>query len=457
MRNEGQTIAMNMPSPSPHTFLPNSLRRTAAVALVVALIVAAALAIAIVRQRGVASGSGLYETRVQQTVTGQAYWNSFCPSPARGINCLPINGMTALAGTGKDVMTIDRGTRGPGVGMGISPYGNGIVELNSSNGSWLSELSIGCNPGSPFYPGSGGLVFIGCWNSTTDNTSVLVFDYATDNLTRVIPLPSNVAAFGFDPALNRVYADVENGSLVAINVSTWSIEAEQPVANEQPWADMSWSVLYDPYANVILVQPNSTEVVALNPVTLRVVSTIPIGGGPWAMTIVPSLKELYVADVGGVLAFNATTFVEISNMTISSAPCENGGAPFLTDQMLNDPKHGDVYLIGWYGCMAIINTTSGSPLPTLFTESGMAWGVYNPDTDTVWEWSLDPGYLLLSGEVIALSHSSHPVLTSLFWLPPNLGASLAIGLAVSAFGIGVWLRRRHRSPPPPVDSDVLAR
>jgi hypothetical protein len=140
-------------------------------------------------------------------------------------------------------------------------------------------------------------------------------------------------------------------------------------------------------------------------------------------------QRFYVATAAGtVLVLSAASLRQVGSIAVDSTPCYNEGGPFLTDEILADPAHGDLYLVGFSYCLGIINTTTNEALPTLSVGGdGPGFGTYNPVTDSIWLCYPEIPYPS-PGKIVVLQHASFALLTSLLWLPPALGTILLSAL-----------------------------
>jgi hypothetical protein len=375
----------------------------------------------------------IFTTSTEQVLAAESGWSMFCQIPDNGSTCAQVTGMVSIGGTGIIAMSF---THGAPEFVNSTIYG--IAELNSTPGAWIHHLSIGCQPGTPYYPDTGELVFVPCSgpNNGGGNNSVLEFNYVNASVPEAIPVPNYVGAMGFDPQLGSLYLGFQNGTIDGVNATSGVVIAAQSIVPPGSdatsfggaWNFIRWSLLYDPNSNLLLSKTGQPDVIALNAENLTRVAMIPTGTDSWAMTVDSTNHQLYVAtSTGNVLALNSDSFRLIANISISSSSCGNGGAPFLSDQFIQDPTHGDIYLAGFWYCFGAINTTGDYALSTV-SAGGDGWsqGIFDPSTDTIWLYY--PGDFFVSpGFISALDHSQERVLTSVIGLPPIEGELLLAG------------------------------
>lgn len=403
-----------------------------ALALCVALF-AAVLVVGSASAHG-GTGGGLFRTQWVQSVGLSGEWQMICQAPSNSSSCVQVTGLLPVPGSGIILMTY---TTGRTIGGSGQPAGLGIGELNATTGAWTSRTLIGCEPYLPYYPGNGGIVYIPCSAPLSGaNSSIVEYDYSRTSIVGDLATPTSVSALGNDPANGDLYAAFDNGSIESINPTTGAVLAQSHVfpPGSGPdfggaWNDLSWTLMYDSYSNLLLTQTGGSAVEALNPTNLTMVDQIPTGSPPWAMAIDPVNRELYIGtSAGDVLAFDAVSFEPTANMSIPSGVCGTT-APFLADQMTFDPAHGDLYLAGFWYCLGVVNTTGNYALPSHSVGGdGNSRAAYIPDSGEIliyYPWFISVGPIVAG----VLTHSQSPALTSVLGLSPLLG-ECALAFAV---------------------------
>jgi hypothetical protein len=390
------------------------------------------------------TSSVVVATSQMQSVNLPRAWANLCASPTNESTCYQVGGMVNLGSSGVTLVTFSNG------GMPPTEYGFGV--FNTTNGSWSSRLATKCDTGSPYYPGFGDIAYVACYLSN-GNTSVLEFNYVSGTVVGTFVTNSSVSSWGFNPSLDILYIGLSSGVLLALNPVTGATLAARTFNNPggnpgfDVWAEISWTLLYDPFAGRVLSQAANSTVAELNPQNLSTMGQISVGAAPWAMAIDAANRALYVTTGSGVVrVFNASTFAPITTLGLSVAGCGTNYSSFLTDQILVDPAHGDLYLLGFWYCLSVVNTTGDYVVRTIpVGGDGYSLGVYEPSTRFLWVYY--PIDLMLGPLVVGqFSYSTYPVLVSVLGLPP-LAGELTLSLvvwAVLAYVVTRLVRRRAR-------------
>lgn len=434
---------------------------SSAVALMIvfaALFVGIGAASSLVADSGSSAG-GIFSLAPRQSVQSNLAWAFVCEAPDNTSSCVYVGGAVSIPAAQWTVITYGSG------GGELGPTSYGIGEVSDRTGAWLAGVSTGeCLPARPFYPGSGPIVYVSCIDRSGANASVLEFNYVLAVSVGDIPAPAGVVAIGIDPALGSLYFGLNDGEICAVNETSGAITAQvtisPPGANDTfggAWNWISWSLEFDPIADVLLSQTGGSAVLALDPSTLAVVTQIPTGTSPWAMQVDFENGQLYVAtSAGTVLAFNLTSFDAVAEISISSSPCGNGGAPFYADQMVLDSATGDLLMSGFSYCFAAVNTTTDYALPTFsLGGDGQSLLAFDPSTSVLWV-IYPEDYQVGPVIVGALSFSHHPTLGSVLGLPPLLGDLLlaAVIWVPFTFFVSRGLRRRIDRHRPSTSANV---
>jgi hypothetical protein len=378
--------------------------------------------------------SGFVQTISRASAGVQAAgWVDVCGTATNRSTCLWVGGMATIGDSASAIVTYSNGGTPP------SAWGFGL--LNLTTGTWQSRVSTTCEPYHPYYPDSGDVVYIPCY-ARNGTVSVSVFDYETGEFVANISVPTGIEAWGSDPQLNFVYLGLANGRLLAVNGTNFGISADRPIdapSNSSGfgvWSYLSWDILYDPYANVLISQTGSSQLIALDPNNLTLVGAIVQGTTSWATSIDDANRQVYVAtDSGALLAFNATSLHQVANLTIPSSACSSDNEPFLADEMISNPVPGELYLIGFTYCLGVVNTTGDYWVATLsWGGDGYGFGVYDPATSDIWVYYPSDPFVgpLFVGQ---LSYSTYSTVSSVLGLSP-LGGELLLTAAVWVAGAG---------------------
>lgn len=419
---------------------------------VVALVIGVALSGGFAATGGVASGSGsahgtsvlggLFSTHTVQTVGGSDTEKALCASPTDGYLCsFAVMGLTYIPDP--QLVFVTTGSYLP-ANVSVTEGPEGFEGLNATTLSVSFEGNLTCNPGSPFYPGSGTDVYVPC----LANPFLFVVDAATGAILSNISTPFPVRWMTYDASDGTVYA-VGGGSdaIAGISASARSATVIARVSS----ANFSSSFVYGPEiaydgATGRLLVLTSDGVLAVDPATGST-SPGPVVALPYrpcALAVDPSAPLVFLSLWSGansVLVYNATTFAETTSLSLTT-PYPAGGNDSLT-QIAFDPTHGDAYLAGEY--ISAVNLQTLTVVGTVGDNNGVgisslvSW-TYDPLTDTLLgsAWWGGPAF------AFPLVHGSSTTY-ELLWL--SLGwAITAIVLAV-AVGVTIVVVRRLRRPP----------
>jgi hypothetical protein len=393
-------------------------------------------------------GAGLLRVTSVQTLSGSAYWDTFCASQDPLASCAYPEGITYVAPGGIGVLT----QTGWSAAHAYATADDGIVEFDPVALENLSWRHVDCVPGIPFYPGSGTTVWISCASPQFTNYSVLEFDYATNTLAGQFPTSIYVAAFALDTQSGLIDAagwNYTSGTAVVLTFSG-SGPAGTPaldLTNVQftPYfGNKVIAMTYDPASNSLVfpADGNGLLSVALSSGVATIVDQFltPVS----TVSFDPSNDQLFVAtfDPSDVIVLNGGSFTP--RATIPVPGCVEGecSVPDNVQTILFDPAHGDAYLVATVAIVGV-NLTTFSTIGAIadYGDGPQESSAYVPAVDRVFG-TFDAVGSNSPGIMVALSHGSFTTLSSLLWLPTSLGI-LALSAAVGLI-LGVTVQRLSR-------------
>ncbi len=395
---------------------------------------------------GAGSAPGLVGYSTVQTVSGTPYFDTFCPYSV----CVDPVGVTSIGTSGPVVLT-EYNSTGPGPPSGP----NAVVEFSPTTLVQTERLNLSCEPGIPYYPGTGYEFFVPCGNATA--LSLLEMNSFTDRIVGRTILPFFPTAAAYDSRSGVLF--VGGSTYYSSNNFSATLAAVDPVtgrlirldvmpnASFQPISLLQEGALvYDPIADRLLVPSNSTGMLSVIPTTSGVDRVIPTDGSIIAIAIDAKTDQLFVStdttapilESGELQVFDAGSFALRSTIPLSN--CSDSGC-FSGDatEILVDDSHGDAYLTSAVALdalnlssLAIVGSVGdngdGFQVSAVYLSSpDRIFGTYQ-DLDQV-----QPGFM------IQLQHSSYQLLSEILGLPEELGIlvfGIATGLLLS--GIIVW-------------------
>ena len=372
-------------------------------------------------------GSGLVTMGAHQTVSGEAYWDTFCPA-GQGY-CMDPAGLTYIP-SAQLVLVTEQTSYGPNPG-GV----NAFLEFSTLTLGLTAPVRLGCMPYVPFYPGTGVEVYVPCWNNTV---SLLAIDVQTLSVVAsMAPQPNLYGnSMAYDPANGIIYWGVGGNRLVSVDPGNNTIVGTTLVdgAGIPPGEVLSnsYGLSYDPATNALLMPSSSGDLLAVNPASGAIERIISLDAAAETLAIDAATSQLFVSTVNfsaqsySVEVFNAVTYAWEETLTIPSCVYNECGANDV-NQVLLDPAHGDAYFVATTGLFTVNLTTMA--MSTVMADYGDGFqesGVYVPGLDAIFgtyqPLMNGPGY------VAVLHHTTSPYLTTLLWMPTSVALLLLAGV-----------------------------
>ncbi len=384
-----------------------------------------------------------------QHVTGQGFFDTYCQNPDPQAACAAPVGVAYFAPNGLVVLTQEQW-----VGHVLQVNQSAIVEVDPATLTNVTSLSVNCEPGDPLYPGTGSVVWIPCFNSAwADNETLLGYNGFSHSIAYNVSLPGAPFAMAYDSV---------NGDIVA-STRLWSapgpfIEEYDPTngsvdTTSAPGLALygpAWSgpsLAFDPLSGEVLYGATNNTLAGLYVDSGRTATVLDVASQVSALAVDPASEQVLVAESNAstVLVVNARDFTVEAQVAIPNCIENACFAPDTVTQLLIDPVHGDAYLVAPLETVALNLTT----LSVVGGEVGYGDGppvtaTYSPAWDRIFgTYEIipqdGPGFLE------QLQHGSTLELTSLLWLPPELGSlAIAVGVGVT---FGVIRMRGPRIPP----------
>lgn len=362
---------------------------------------------------------GLVTSSQVQTVSGTGNWVPLCAA-ATTVNCIVPIGVTYVASTEVVVFT-----QSVSFLFNDSRAVNAVQEVNPTTLALGPLERLNCPPGIPYYPGSGADVFVPCQLSSW----VFVFNTQTSSIVANVSTPFPFLEMTVD-SRDGMILSVDGGSVAALDPAT---ETATVIANDTGAAPPNpldgSGIVYDPAIDRLLTFSSTNQLLAVDLSTGASTVLAQLPPYPSAIGIDPSTGIVFttIDDPSSVLVFNATTDVQLQNITIPWCVDSFCGDENLIGQFLVDPMHGDVYFASGLALFAV-SLSSLSIVGTILNV-GDGWAqsaTYVPLSDEVFG-----TYTAAGGPAPAyldeLTHGNSTVLSGLLWMPVSSGI-LAIGL-----------------------------
>ncbi len=393
-------------------------------------------------------GGGLVGLSDEQSVGAVAYWDTFCPSTSPGSGCVVPEGLAYVPGANLIVLTEEH------VPGSVVPTGpDAVQEFNPTTFQESPAVDVGCLPLVPFYPGSGGDVFIPCQNGSAN--SILVFNAVLETVVARVPVPFDIAAMAYDPTAG--YVDVlgtatagGSGSFLGlVDPSGAALVRAIPLgpqvtAGEFPAGE--YAMVFDPVTDRLIVPSTSSGLVAIDPTNGGVVAVLPLPSSPVALAVDPATDELFAssADPSSLTLFNATTYRAASTIPLPNCVRGDCVSPNDANQLLIDPTHGDAYLVSTDALFALnLSTLAIVAAVEDYGNGPELSSAYVPGVDRIFGTYL-PTSIPGPGFMLQLDHGSYTVVSSILWLPTAIGILVAGALCGGAL-IGGHRRAARRS------------
>jgi YVTN family beta-propeller protein len=155
------------------------------------------------------------------------------------------------------------------------------------------------------------------------------------------------------------------GTVTVFNLDTLKTESEIK-AGENPDA-----IIYDPHSkHVIVMNGRSKDLMAIDPSTLKVVATVPLGGKLEFAAADADHIYVNVEDLGEIAVVNSKTWKQDQRWKLNG--CEEPSGLAL------DQEHGVLFSVCGNKQMMILNIKDGKQLATLPTGDGTDGAAYDP-------------------------------------------------------------------------------
>ncbi|HTT46127.1 MAG TPA: hypothetical protein VMH38_08995 [Thermoplasmata archaeon] len=397
-------------------------------------------------------GAGLAKMGAVQRVSGQAYWDTFCP-PDTGY-CMAPAGLAYVPSAQLVLLTEITSFELGGQWGGI----NATLEFSTSTLELTAPARLNCSPLVPFYPGIGVDVYVPCWNSTV---TLLAIDVQTQSvvasMTPLLNLYGNSMAY--DPTDGLIYWGTAQNDLVSVDPVNNTIVGIIPVEGASipagEWLSSSYGLSYDPATNALLMPSSSDDLLAVNPESGATEQVIPLAGPADSLTADAATNQLFVSTsdintaTSSVEVFNAATYAREETLPIPNCVYNICAEPNDVNQVLLDPAHGDAYLVATTGLFAVnLTTLSMSTVMADYGDGAQETGVYIPSLDAIFGTYapsvIGPGY------VATLHHATSSFLSTLLWMPASVALLLLAGVT------GVLLAVISPVEIPPEDLEMYA-
>ncbi len=277
-------------------------------------------------------------------------------------------------GGGFDYVTVDATRRRVYAAHG---GGGGLMIADADTGKVLGIVNVGPMAGVAVDPATG-RVFTGNGRSK----SVSEVDPQTQTILRTVAVDGPVDAIAYDPSLGRIYADENDGTRIfVIDTKTFKQIATVALPGHKPEYIQVDPHTQEVYQNITSDDPSISQIVAIDPASLRVVRSIPT----------PMLKSnhplQYDARDDALLAVGENNVLVVFDR--SGKLLHKVSYPGRVDQCSWDGSRG------WLACAGggiTLYSYDGSSDPKLLGTLSVAPGLHttaiDPSTGTIWAvWS----------------------------------------------------------------------
>ncbi len=396
-----------------------------------ALVAAIALAVIIPSAPATTIGAGLVEFSNTQEVTATLTLHRSCAEYDQGsyggfFVCGYPSGLSYLSSSGALVATyqfLDQ--------TNLSGY---VEELDPSTMAVLHVENVSCEPGTPFYPGSGGVFYVPCALSRTSSLSAIYeFGTLSGSYSGSIPTPYFLNSLAWDaPGGLLLGCATPASELIGIFLANGtSYSTHLPLGCN--------SVVFDAPANALLVATNTSGVDVVYPTNGTVAASILAGTsindlaiGAQSAWVAVSVTNGYTSP-GSFLILSPVSFSTVSSFGFGALP----NSQWMPGQLLVDPGHGDLYGVS-VGYLVAWNISEGSWVGTMSGMEGVARPAFDLTTDSVYQQDGITGYLWST----SLLHSVQKEITEFLYLPVPVGTLLLGGLVGSLTAVVAWRRLR---------------
>jgi len=304
-----------------------------------ALFVAVGLFATVVAQGGQYSKIG--EIQIGGTVTNFDYLNVDSANKRLYVTNNTSVVVIDLA-TNKMIGRLPAGTKGRVHGIAIAPGNRGFISNGADNNVSIVDLKTmqpigtvetGVNPDAILYEPKNKEVY--ALNHTGGSATVI--DAATGKVTATIPLSGTAETGQADPALGRVFVNIEDKNLVdVIDVTTHKLIASWPVAPAESPTGMAIDL-----ATHRLFVGGGPNTVMMDATNGKIIASMPIVSGTDATWYDPGTKTVFSSGTGGGGQITAGR-VEGDKLTVVQTISTLRGARTMT----LDPATHNLYVVG---------------------------------------------------------------------------------------------------------------
>ncbi len=156
------------------------------------------------------------------------------------------------------------------------------------------------------------------------------------------------------------------GTVTAFRLDTLTPEKEIKVG------DMPDAVIYDPHSkHVIVMNGRSKDLMAIDPSTLKVVASVPLGGKLEFAAADAGHVYVNVEDLSEIAAVNTETWKQDQRWKLNG--CEEPSG------LAIDQKRGVLFSVCGNKSMAVLSTRDGKQIATVPTGAGTDGAAYDPE------------------------------------------------------------------------------
>lgn len=384
-------------------------------------------------------GGGFVTVSSVQNITMTAYGEPFCPGPAPpSYGCTVPSGVTFVPADDTLVLT-ETATN-----VGGTVYGaNEILGFDPGTMAPKWTLPLSCAPGEPYFPGSGTVVYVACWNATAPSAAALLeVDSTTHTVVANLSIPVFPVTMAFDLSPGRIYAGADGNALLTIDTARGGVVGVRNVTGASftsNYPGTPQGLAFDPVSGDLIAASSSGGLIVFDPANGSPVANVSLTSPALTLALDPADARLYVGTSG---TQSTTSAVEVFN-TSGFHLLYQLSLPNPAEGIVFDPLHGDVYFIA-LGSVYALNLSSRLVVATANFFNGFPSGAaYLPTLDRLFltPW-IDPD----GGSLVQLHHTTFDAATRLLWLPTSLG-TLVVGSIAGAFVVGLVRRSSSRTNP----------
>lgn len=273
-------------------------------------------------------------------------------------------------GGGFDYVTVDAQRRRVYAAHG---GGGGLMIADADTGKVLGIVKVGPMAGVAVDPATGH-VFTG----NGSGKSVSEVDPQTQTILHTVNVDGPVDAIAYDPALGRIYADEDDGTRIfVIDTKTFKQIGAIALPGHKPEYIQIDPQTHEVYQNITSVDPKVSQIVAIDPTSLKIVRSIPTpalqsnhplqyDARDRALIVVGENNILAVYDRSGKLLHQVSYPGKVDQCSWDDSrgwlACAGGGVTLYSYDGTSDPK-----LLG-----------------TLAVAPGLHTNAIDPSTGTIW-------------------------------------------------------------------------